>query len=161
MKPSMLKASTAWIAIAALLNPIALSVPGVADDRGDAEPAITLATQTGTAGAAQAHDPRHPSSPALREKIALLRQKVKYVFVLDPKNAPPDMLTSGHSTPDIPKHRLRTRSMRSPTARTGAKARSLLRTMRPMVCMIISRSSSAPMVRMAIPRQEAHVYRLS
>jgi phospholipase C len=90
MRRSLLKASTAWVTIAALLNPIALSVPGMAADRDtdgrDSEPAITLATQTGTAGAAQARDARHHGSLDLQQKIALLRKKVKYVFVLFQEN---------------------------------------------------------------------------
>jgi hypothetical protein len=51
MKRSLLKASTAWVTAAALLNPIGLSLAAWATI--NTEPPLTLATQTGTAGAAQ------------------------------------------------------------------------------------------------------------
>ncbi len=86
MKRSLLKASTAWVTVASLLNPIALSVPGMAAVGVGSEPAITLATQTGTAGAGQARDPSSEGALSLEQKTALLRQKVKYVFVLFQEN---------------------------------------------------------------------------
>jgi phospholipase C len=85
MKRTRLRACTAWVAAAALLNAPgftwAASVGG-----GTTEPVLTLATQGGTAGAAQARDPALQGPLSLPQKIALLRQKVKYVFVLFQEN---------------------------------------------------------------------------
>src|SRR5262249_55034334 len=81
MKRSLLKASTALDTAATLLNPLALPPAFAAN-----EPSSTLATQAGTAGAAQARDPAQQGSLSLQQKIALLRQKVKYVFVLFQEN---------------------------------------------------------------------------
>ncbi len=50
------------------------------------EPTLTLATSTGTAGSAQAAIIADQSSLTTAQKIALLRQKVKYVFVLFQEN---------------------------------------------------------------------------
>jgi phospholipase C len=82
MKRSRLTTCTAWVAAAALLCPggFAWAAPG------DAGPALTLATQAGTAGAGQARDPSRQGTLTLQAKIALLRQKVKYVFVLFQEN---------------------------------------------------------------------------
>jgi phospholipase C len=85
MRRSLLKASTAWVTVATLMNPISLAVPGMAAATASG-PAITLATQTGTTGAAQARNPSRQSALTLQQKIALLRQKVKYVFVLFQEN---------------------------------------------------------------------------
>ena len=85
MRRSLLKASTAWVTVAALLNPIALAVPGMAATTPN-EPALTLSTSTGTAGAAQERNPSAQGPLTLQQKIALLRQKVKYVFVLFQEN---------------------------------------------------------------------------
>jgi phospholipase C len=82
MKRSLLKATTAWVATAALLNLIGLFPAAWAAT----EPSLTLATSTGTAGAAQARDPAAQGPLSLQQKIALLRQKVKYVFVLFQEN---------------------------------------------------------------------------
>src|ERR1700758_468362 len=79
---SLLKATTALIAVASLVNPIAFSAAALAA----AEPQITLATSNGTVGAAQARDPSAQGALTLQQKIALLRQKVKYVFVLFQEN---------------------------------------------------------------------------
>jgi phospholipase C len=51
-----------------------------------AEPALTLATSVGTAGAGQAAVIADQSNLTTAQKIALLRQKVKYVFVLFQEN---------------------------------------------------------------------------
>ena len=85
MKRSLLKATTAWVTAAALLDPIGLS-PAAWAAVTTGEPALTLATQAGTAGAAQARDPNAQGALTLQQKIALLRQKVKYVFVLFQEN---------------------------------------------------------------------------
>jgi len=84
MKRSLLKATTAWVTAAALLNPIGFAPAAWATS--STEPTLTLATQTGTAGAAQARDPAAQGPLTLQQKIALLRQKVKYVFVLFQEN---------------------------------------------------------------------------
>jgi phospholipase C len=82
MKRSLLKTTTAWVAAVALIRPLVLPAALAASS----EPALTLATQTGTAGAAQAHDPTAQTTLTLQQKIALLRQKVKYVFILFQEN---------------------------------------------------------------------------
>ncbi len=80
----LLKSSTALISAAALLN-MSCIVPVLAvTPAGSTEPVATLATSTGTAGAAQANP--HGISASTAAKIALLRQKVKYVFVLFQEN---------------------------------------------------------------------------
>src|SRR5208337_2951315 len=81
MKRSLLRVTTAWVAATALLNPL-----GTARAALVSEPTLTLATQTGTAGAAQAANLGDQGSLTLQAKIALLRQKVKYVFVLFQEN---------------------------------------------------------------------------
>ena len=83
MKRSFLKASTAWVAAASLFQAVTI-VPAWA--AAPAEPAITLATTTTSAGAAQARDPAAAAVLTTQQKIALLRQKVKYVFVLFQEN---------------------------------------------------------------------------
>ncbi|HUN38887.1 MAG TPA: alkaline phosphatase family protein [Acetobacteraceae bacterium] len=85
MKRSLLRATTAWVATAGLLNPTAFSSPAWAAVT-VSEPTLTLATQAGTTGAAQARDPGTQTQLTLQAKIALLRQKVKYVFVLFQEN---------------------------------------------------------------------------
>ena len=79
--PRLLRASTALVTAGALMNPMVLQAQAAAVVSG---PAVTLATQSGTAGAAQAR--AVADKLALRAKIALLRQKVKYVFVLFQEN---------------------------------------------------------------------------
>ncbi|HYZ24141.1 MAG TPA: alkaline phosphatase family protein, partial [Rhodopila sp.] len=76
-----MRTTTVWVAMATVLNPF--PVPAAL---ADGEPRISLATQSGTAGAAQALDPASQASLPLRRKIALLRQRVKYVFVLFQEN---------------------------------------------------------------------------
>nr|WP_294514512.1 alkaline phosphatase family protein [uncultured Rhodopila sp.] len=80
----LLKSSTAVATAAALLNPLmfvpAFAVPPAASS----EPIATLATSTGTAGAAQAN--AHGISASTAAKIALLRQKVRHVFVIFQEN---------------------------------------------------------------------------
>ncbi len=86
MKRSLLKATTAWVTAAALLNPIVLAPACATTTSIATEPALTLATRAGTAGAAQARDPSTQTPLTLQQKIALLKQKVKYVFVLFQEN---------------------------------------------------------------------------
>lgn len=82
MQRSLLKATTALVAAATLLNPFQLSMAFTPTS----EPASTLQTQYGTQGAAQAIQPTMELPLTLQEKIALLHQKVKYVFVLYQEN---------------------------------------------------------------------------
>ena len=82
----LLKATTAWVTAAALLNPFSAGSAFAIIVTGNPEPTITLATSAGTAGAAQARDPAAQSPLSVQDKIALLRQKVKYVFVLFQEN---------------------------------------------------------------------------
>jgi phospholipase C len=87
MNRSFLKASTAWIVATSLLNPIGFTSVALADaPHNGGEPALTLATQRGTAGAAEARDPLEQDGLSVRQKVDLLRQKVKYVFVLFQEN---------------------------------------------------------------------------
>jgi phospholipase C len=85
MKRSFLKTSTVWVTTVALVNQLCFSAAFAANGL-IPEPALTLATSTGTAGAGQARDPAAQGSLTLQQKIALLRQKVKYVFVLFQEN---------------------------------------------------------------------------
>ncbi len=80
----LLNATTKLVTVASLLNPLALA-PALAAAT-PSEPAVTLATSTGTAGAAQAANIANQGSLSVQDKIALLRQKVKYVFVLFQEN---------------------------------------------------------------------------
>ena len=59
---------------------------GVNNPAAYGEPTLTLATSTGTAGSAQAAVIANQTSLTTAQKIALLRQKVKYVFVLFQEN---------------------------------------------------------------------------
>ena len=86
MKRSLLKACTAWVAAGAILNPIGPFSSASAATVATQEPTLTLATQPGTAGAAQARTPSAQGALTLQQKIALLQQKVKYVFVLFQEN---------------------------------------------------------------------------
>jgi len=85
MKRSLLRVSTAWVTAVTLIDPLGFSA-AFAATAAPSEPALTLATQTGTAGAGQARDPSAQGVLTLQAKIALLRQKVKYVFVLFQEN---------------------------------------------------------------------------
>jgi phospholipase C len=87
MKRSLLKACTAWVAVGAILNPIGpFSAASAVTTAVSSEPALTPATSLGTTGAAQARDPRAQTPLTLQQKITLLQQKVKYVFVLFQEN---------------------------------------------------------------------------
>jgi phospholipase C len=80
----LLKTSTAWVTAAALLNPIGLTSAFAAVPV--SEPTITLATTTTSVGNTQARPPANQTPLSTAQKIALLRQKVKYVFVLFQEN---------------------------------------------------------------------------
>jgi phospholipase C len=88
MKRSLLLASAASILVGALPAPIGFQARALAADPGPGigEPALTLATQTGTAGATRAREPGRQHKLSLQQKIALLRQHVKYVFVVFQEN---------------------------------------------------------------------------
>jgi phospholipase C len=77
----LLRTGTALVAAAAVLNPIGFTAAFAST-----EPTLTLATSTGTAGAAEAAVIANQSNLTTAAKIALLRQKVKYVFVLFQEN---------------------------------------------------------------------------
>ncbi|MDR3465459.1 MAG: alkaline phosphatase family protein [Xanthobacteraceae bacterium] len=83
----LLKSSTALISAAALLN-MSCIVPVLAvTPAAPTEPVATLATSTGTAGAAQVNpNPGNGISASTAAKIALLRQRVKHVFVIFQEN---------------------------------------------------------------------------
>jgi phospholipase C len=74
------RTSCATIAIVALLHNAALATEIVAS------PVLVPATATGTAGAAQFRGVTPATSLTTQQKIALLRQKVKYVFVIFQEN---------------------------------------------------------------------------
>jgi phospholipase C len=84
-----IRVGTVWVTtVATALNLVGIT-PAFADrhDWGfHQEPEVTLATSGGTAGAAWARDPSRGRSLSQREKIELLRQRVKYVFVLFQEN---------------------------------------------------------------------------
>lgn len=83
MRKALLKSTTAAVALSSILQaPMAFALATVPA----AEPAITLATSTSSPGAVQAHDPSTATPLTTAQKIALLRQKVKYVFVLFQEN---------------------------------------------------------------------------
>ena len=81
MKQTSRRKLRGFVAMAFLAHQAVLPVLAAA-----AEPALTLATSTTSAGAATARDPASQSSLTLQQKIALLQTKVKYVFVLFQEN---------------------------------------------------------------------------
>src|ERR1700690_2489694 len=85
MKQSFLKTGTVWFTVAALVNQLGFSA-AFAASLANPEPTLTLATSTGTAGSTYARDPAAQTPLTLQQKIALLRQKVKYVFVIFQEN---------------------------------------------------------------------------
>ncbi len=86
MKRSLLKTGTAWMTLAAFVNQIGFTAALAAAPAASTEPPLTLATTTTSAGGVIARDPSVQTSLTLQQKIALLRQKVKYVFVLFQEN---------------------------------------------------------------------------
>jgi phospholipase C len=86
MKPSILKAGTAWVTTAATaLNLIGVT-PALAANPAAPEPPLTPATSRHTVGAEAARDRGWQRPLGLHEKVELLRHKVKYVFVLFQEN---------------------------------------------------------------------------
>ena len=85
MKPSILKAATAGITAAATALVLA-GGPALAANPAAPEPALTPATSRHTAGAEAARDRDAHRALRLREKVELLRRRVKYVFVLFQEN---------------------------------------------------------------------------
>ena len=86
MKRSFLNTGISWVTIAAFVNQLAVSAAFAAAPAPSSEPPLTLATSTGTAGAAQSAILADQGTLTLQQKIALLHQKVKYVFVLFQEN---------------------------------------------------------------------------
>ena len=92
MKRTRLKsAATLFTTAATAINllgvaPAFASAYGVNNPASYGEPTLTLATANGTVGAGQAAVLADQSSLTTAQKIALLRQKVKYVFVLFQEN---------------------------------------------------------------------------
>jgi hypothetical protein len=79
MKRSLLKATTAWVVAAALLNPMGFSPAARAGAPATGpygEPALTAAGAQGSVGAQYASDPDGQGRLDWRQKLALLRQKV-------------------------------------------------------------------------------------
>ena len=86
MKPSILKAGTAWVTIAATALNLMGITPALAANPSAPEPPLTLATSRHTVGAEAARDHSWQRQLSVREKVELLRHKVKYVFVLFQEN---------------------------------------------------------------------------
>jgi phospholipase C len=88
MQRSLFKTTTAMVTTALTAVNLLGIAPALAHDwdRDGREPALTLATSRGTEGANHARDPRSERELPLEEKVALLRKKVKYVFVLFQEN---------------------------------------------------------------------------
>jgi phospholipase C len=82
----LLRASTALVTAATMLNPVAFSAAWANGQPASQSTTLTLATQGGTEGAQQAINPSAQEKLSLRKKVELLRQKVKYVFVLFQEN---------------------------------------------------------------------------
>jgi phospholipase C len=91
----LLRATTAWVTVATLLNPIGVGVAFADQDNqhqdnkhqfDSPEPAVTLGTQKGTAGDRYARPISGDENMSVRAKVELLRKKVKYVFVLFQEN---------------------------------------------------------------------------
>ena len=88
MKRSMIRKGTAVLTAAALFNQLVVTAALAATfPAAVSEPVLTYATSTGTAGAAlQGNLPAVQTAMTTAQKIALLRTKVKYVFVLFQEN---------------------------------------------------------------------------
>ena len=88
MKRSLLRSTAAWVTTASLINPMLFAgAARAAPITGPyQEPVLTAATATRTDGAAWATDPKLQGILTPKQKIALLRQKVKYVFILFQEN---------------------------------------------------------------------------
>jgi phospholipase C len=92
MRRSLLKATTAWVMAAALLNPTIMVSVASAATSGPVtgpfnEPALTPAGTSTSVGAITAPTAiADQGSLTVAQKVALLKQKVKYVFVLFQEN---------------------------------------------------------------------------
>ena len=82
MSRTLAKAFLVTVTSTTLINPLCI-LPAFAQTT---EPALTLSTATGTAGAAAARAPGSMTALTNAQKIALLRQHVKYVFVIFQEN---------------------------------------------------------------------------
>lgn len=83
----LLRAGAAWAAAAALASPAGGAYANMTNPLTPAgEPTLTGAGASGTAGAGSYRDPAAQGTLSVSRKIALLRQKVKYVFVLFQEN---------------------------------------------------------------------------
>ncbi len=106
MKRSLLRSTSAWVTAVSLLNPMLFASTARADVLSDLlkqletaigsktgpitgpyqEPVLTAATSAKSDGAAWATAPKLQGILTAKQKIELLRQKVKYVFVLFQEN---------------------------------------------------------------------------
>lgn len=89
MTRALLQATTAWVVAGLLINPVLVAAPALAAGPVTGpynEPTLTPALATGTAGTQYASNPAAQGGLTLKQKITLLRQKVKYVFVLFQEN---------------------------------------------------------------------------
>ncbi len=101
MKRSLLRSTSAWVAAVSLVNPALLVTTARADALSGivaggpatppttgpyGEPVLTAAGATASPGVATATDPARQGVLTVAQKVALLRQKVKYVFVLFQEN---------------------------------------------------------------------------
>jgi len=73
---AMWKSTCATLALVAMAHPLAFA----------ATPPLIPAAATGTVGAAQLRDPSQQTALTVSAKLQLLRQQVKYVFVLFQEN---------------------------------------------------------------------------
>ena len=86
MKSSILKVVTAGVTATATALALAGVTPALAANPAAPEPSLTLATSRHTEGAEAARDRARQHRLSVREKVELLRHRVKYVFVLFQEN---------------------------------------------------------------------------
>ena len=86
MKRSLLKACTAWVAVGAILNPIGPFSVGLGRYRWDLGAGADAGDVRPAPRAPRRRAPGRAAPLTLQQKIALLQQKVKYVFVLFQEN---------------------------------------------------------------------------
>jgi len=84
--PSILKLGTVAVTAAATALVLAGTTPALAGNPAAPEPALTLATSRHSAGAEAARERAGEHTLRLRDKVELLRRRVKYVFVLFQEN---------------------------------------------------------------------------
>jgi phospholipase C len=85
MKRSLARAGMAWVTAAAFVNQLGLTAAMAGTNPAAPEPPLTLATTTTSVGATMASS-LNQTPLTTAQKIALLRTKVKYVFVLFQEN---------------------------------------------------------------------------